>query len=207
MSKNGNEKELNFGDIEVKTFEDALLLIFSNTTPIGIAIEPISDDEDDPDDRSEYEKERDIIFGLMSDKEIEAYDTLDNFINSPKIDYPEDFDSIDARIDQAEWNTEEYRAELVHVLAEFEATVAYYITIKTHMPERSTDIAEELDGIQRCLDKIRVCARKHQVLEKIEMANLRMDLASCEMNDAFVERETLQDQLHELYELYADDED
>jgi hypothetical protein len=206
MSRNGNERKLNFEDIEVKTFKDAMLVIFGNTVPIGVVISDDSE-EDEPDERSEYEKGRDVIFDQMTELELDAYDLLDNFVNTEPAGLPECDDSIEARIEHAEWNTEEFRAEIVHVLAEFESAVAYYVTVKSIMPERTFDVNEELEGIQECIDEIVRYAKEVEILERLEAVQLKMDVASVELDDAYEEREALEAQLEELYQTYADDDD
>ena len=159
-------------------------------------------------DATEYELERNKIIAQMTEEEIRVYDLIDNFINSRKAGLPEDSASFEAQVEHAEWNTEEYRMNLVHVLASFEASIAYYITVKTTAPESNQDISEELEEIQNCLDELRIYGRELEILIKLEYAEFRMDRASTEMNDAYEERDILHAQLEDLYvEFVGDDDD
>lgn len=150
---------------------------------------------------------RDKIFSLMTQRELEAYDLVENFVNAGKAGLPEDERSLEARIEHADWNNDDLRGELVHVLAAFESAIAYYTTVSMLTPDRRFDIADELEEIQVCIDDICLRARELELLIKIEEADFRMDEASIEMNDSYEEREILEAQLEALYSEFAENDD
>jgi hypothetical protein len=209
MSKKKKSKKNKGFEPEIKTFSDALRLIFSNTVPkdgvVGVKLEVIPE-ETDSSETSRYEDIRNDIFEAMTEQELEAYDLIDNFINSGNAGLPEDDDSLEARIEHAEWNIEAYRSELVHILAEFEAAIAYYATVTVNSPDKELVVGEELEEIQSCLNTIRFHGRELERLLKIEEAEFKMDQASVMMNDAYEEREILEEQLEALYAEYEENE-
>ena len=153
-------------DMEIKTFDDVLTFLFSNMVakhPEGSLRVEISLTDDDEPECETYESIRDEFFEMMLDEEIEAFDALDEFVNSPKAGLPVPdldnplgpSDSLDARIEHAEWNNEAFRERIIHTLAAFESSVAYYATLKIE-GAREDDIwdlfAEVEDSIRYIVD-------------------------------------------------------
>lgn len=197
--KNKNKKRND--EFEVKTFEDALMLILSNTVPVEageisvVKIEPVKEGDSE---MNEYEREREKIFSLMSVDELESYDEIDNFINSGPIVLPENPDSLESQLEHAEWNNEEYRMRLTRLLADLEASVAYYITLK-NSTQRIDSASKELEKIQSCLDKIKLYGWELGLLRRITEAEFNMNQASVRLNEAIDESDTLRRQLAYVY--------
>lgn len=167
---------------------------------INECLKDLRDDNPEELDSTEYLiAEREKVFSMMSDREVEAYDLIDNFVNSGKAGLPDDDRSLEARIEHADWNNEDFRGELVHVIACFESAIAYYATVKTIMPERKFDIADELEEIQACLYDICDYGKELELLIRREYAEFRMNEASIELNESFEDRETLDAQLEAFY--------
>lgn len=216
MGKKKKSKKNKGLEPEVRTFADALRLIFANTVPkhsddiVAIRVETIPRDEFEmapaPLKMSEYEIECENIYGLMTDEELAAYDLLDNFIHTEKAGLPDDPTSLEARIEHAEWNNEVYHNELLRVMADFEAAIAYYVNIKVNTPEKTADLDKEFGEIERCLNRVRLRARELERLLLIEEADCKMNEASVIMDEAHEDREILTEELKELRaaELEAD---
>ena len=161
MCKNGEK---------IETFEDVLKLIFSNTVPkstvvVGVRVTGREDENLDG---------RDEIFSLMTKKELDAYDTVEAFAYSKKSGLPEDEDSLESCIEHADWNNDDLRCDVVNILAEFEATVAYYSTIKDISPDESDTLEYWLGEVQHCIDDIIVQAREIELLFNLEKAVFEM---------------------------------
>lgn len=180
----------------IETFEDALRLIFSNTVPKGAILVEVGVNDDETEELSG----RDEIFGMMTEEELKAYDLVDNFAMSPKAGLPEDDDSLEARIEHAEWNAEDLHDDVANILAEFEAAVAYYVTRKAISP--NDEDLEEIwfEEIQDCIDDIVDIAREIELLIRSEEAEFRADQASVALDEALLDKEILKEMLDEYYE-------
>lgn len=155
---------INNADMEIKTFDDVLTFLFSNMVakhPEGSLRVEISLIDDDEPECETYESIRDEFFEMMLDEEIEAFDALDEFVNSPKAGLPVPdidnplgpSDSLDARIEHAEWNNEAFRERIIHTLAAFESSVAYYATLKIEGAREDDiwDFFAEVEDSIRCI--------------------------------------------------------
>ena len=181
----------------IDTFEDALRLIFSNTVPKGVVLVEV---ETGGDEEPEEINGRDEIFGLMTEDELKAFDLVENFALSPKAGLPEDDDSLEARIEHAEWNAEDLHDDVANVLAEFEATVAYYATRKAIDPDDVEMQQIWLEEIQDCINDIVDIAREIELLIHSEEAAFRADQASVALDEALTDKEILKEMLEEYYE-------
>lgn len=201
---------------EIQTFEDAMRLIFSNTVPKGcpdaIVVELVPEEVDyEPEESpSELEATRQEIFDMMTETEIAAYDLLDNFVNTPKAGLPEESDSLEAKIEHADWNTDENRLDVASELAELEAEIAYYAYIRQVLPDEDDYLEACLADIQDSIDEIVRDARAIELSTRLEFLDYEIDQATQAMNDASVrideavlERDIIFDQLEALNtELY-----
>lgn len=161
---------------------------------------------------SDLDDVREGIFAMMTEQELEAYDMLDNFAHSPKAGLPVDLDSLEARIEHADWNTDEYRLEVAEELAEFEAEIAYFAYISRALPERDEYVEICFQDIQDLLDVLVQDAKVLELSMKLEAIDYKIDCqseiimeASEELDDAMDERDIVFDQLEALYtEMYND---
>ena len=182
----------------IETFEDALRLIFSNTIPRMVVVRKV--EEENPEAVEEAD-ERQEIFDMMTERELEAFDLLETFSLSPKAGLPEDDDSLEARIEHAEWNGDDLRDDVAGALAEFEASLAYYAAMKAFNPG-DIDIQKiMLEDIQDRINDIVGIAREVELLHRLETAKFKADCASVDLDEALVEKEILQAQLDEYYEM------
>ena len=211
-------------DMEVRTFEDALRLIFMNTVPKApggvILVEVSSEEEEDPFGDEEmcecpsYESVRAEIFSEMTEDEIDAFDTVDNFINSPKAGLPEDDDSLESRIEHAEWNIDELREKMIHTLAAFEASVAYYSTLVIEDANQES-LDETLCDITERIEDICSAAKEIQLLIGIVVSSYEADMAEKNLHAANEKNEILTSMLmdhyqaegREAWESFYDDDD
>ncbi len=191
MCKNEEER--------IDTFEDALRLIFSNTVPKGVVLVEVGAEEESEEDVREMDG-REEVFALMTDKELEAFDLVENFAFTPKAGLPEDDDSLEARIEHAEWNAEDLHDDVANILAEFEATVAYYATRKAIDPDDESICELWLEEIQDCINDIVDIAREIELLIRSEVAAFRADQASVALDEALLDREIIGKMLEEYYE-------
>ncbi len=194
--KNGKRCCGGFG--RLLTLEEALELMFGDICHVEVLEESGG--------TSEYEDVRHDIFSAMTDDERKAYDLVDQFVLAPKAGLPQDDDSLESRMEHAEWNTDAFRSELVHILADFESAVAYYSYVKTVMPDDETSLSAELEGIQNCIDEIKRYAFELELLIKIEEADFVADKASIMLNDAIDDREIYMQQLEDHYAQLIDDD-
>lgn len=171
---------------------------------LGDVLDMIQCAKEEPDVPDEAEAEAEMedmkasIFDLMTEDELKAYDLIDNFVHSPNIGLPE-VDTIDSRIEHADWNTEDYRAELKVMMASFEAFAAYYAYLRDIGSENDEVISGIFEEIQQWLEEMVFAAKELEILVRIEELELTMDRASVELNDAYEERDILQEQLEALY--------
>ncbi|MBP5675341.1 hypothetical protein J6W91_03375 [Candidatus Saccharibacteria bacterium] len=162
---------------------------------------------------SSFEETREGIFEMMTENELNAYDMLDNYVHSPKAGLPVDLDSLESRIEYADWNNEEYRMMIIELLAEFEAEIAYYAYIRQALPENDEYVGVCLTDIQDVIEEIEKEGRALEILYRLEAVDFRLETAKEELEDASVavgdakiEREVLFDQLETIYrDIYGDE--
>lgn len=204
-----NCKGINNADMEIKTFDDVLTFLFSNMVakhPEGSLRVEISLIDDDESECETYESIREEFFEMMLEDEINAFDALDEFVNSPKAGLPEPdidnplgpSDSLDARIEHAEWNNDAFRERIIHTLAAFESSVAYYATLKIEGANED-DIwdlfAEVEDNIRAIVD----LDRELELLIGIIKAEYDADFYEAKFMDATERCEILTNILLENY--------
>lgn len=200
---------INNADMEIKTFDDVLTFLFSNMVskhPEGSLRVKISLIDDDEPECETYESIRDEFFEMMLDEEIEAFDALDEFVNSPKAGLPEPdldnplgpSDSLDARIEHAEWNNEGFRERIIHTLAAFESSVAYYATLKIEGAREDDlwDLFAEVEDSVRCIANL---GRELELLTGIIKAEFDADFYEAKLMDATERCEILTNILLESY--------
>lgn len=193
MEKSKSIKEL-YGS-EMGAYDDLVAAIFANlesSYPAGVVMIRVSGaSEDELEKVSDYEIECNNIYDLMDEEELAAYDLIDNFIHSGDAGLPDDPSSLEARIEHAKWNNEEYRDMLVKAMSDLESSIAHYANLKVSAPELTKEHDLWLDDIVRGIKDIRYLGRELQRLIKIEEADSKIDEASIIMAEAFEDRDAL----------------
>ena len=207
----------------VRSFEDVLDLLFGNLLstqqkPVAFEVkvprklieeimyaEADEDNGDSIEATNDFETARQEILDMATDEEIWALDTLDTFVHSPKVSLPYDQGSLTARLEHAEWNTNEYRRSLIETLATFEADIAYYAYFKGAGPIYQDELDNCLDDISASLEDIVYAASKLKLFFQIETAMFNRDTAEKEFTDSDVELEILKQLLADLCSLREDD--
>lgn len=208
----GKKKDKKSKSDKIRTFEDALRLIFSNTVPkeqqgvMVVELVPEPDFIDEPEEQlSDLEATRQEIFEMMTAEELAACDLLDTFVHTAKAGLPEDDGSLEARVEHADWNTDEYRLEIADMLAELEAEIAYYSYIRNAFPNDDAYIEVCLIDIQDYIDMLVKEARVLELSQRLEVLDYEAERSQKVCDDAKIEREIVFDQLQELYnEIYDD---
>ena len=148
---------------------------------------------------------REEFFEQLTNQEINAYEILDNFAASAPAGLPDDDDSLEARIEHAEWNTEAYRTRVVLEMAYFEATLAQYLYIRDNLGDDNEITQNFLVDLQETLDEMVAMAKAFEIRFQIEYLYFKADKNSIELDEALLEIEGLkelldatEDELHDL---------
>lgn len=211
-------------ECEVKSFEDALKLIFENLVPKdteggGFVIEVVPEDalgDCLDEEENEYIRERQVVFDMMTDDELAAYDRVESYLLSSKKVLPEDDRSIFSRVEHADWNNDDLQGEAVHSIAELEASIAYYITVKTSgiYDDDEAVVDMLLADIQEQIKEVKKIAREIELLVRLEIAKFTVDTAEESLNElteqlkaATEEKEILEQQLEDFYAASASNDE
>ena len=102
----------------------------------------------------DYARKREELLKWTGWDRYDEYVYLLNFLTDPGKNFKEDEQWLAEAVKDAEWNNDDFRRELIHLAAELEASLAYYITIFTCNPDDYTDLTEETEEIVSCLEKV-----------------------------------------------------
>jgi hypothetical protein len=175
-------------ELVVETFDDALDLIMSNTVPKGvdkITVENTTKKRKLPEYGSEFVRKRKEIFNLMSDVDLSAYDFLENFIISVDAGLPEDDSSIEARIEHADWNNDDLQCDIIGAISTLEGTIAKYIAADGLDTKKASISGYMFEDIQECINRIVDLSHEVELLISLEKAELKLDAASIDLDEAF----------------------
>lgn len=102
----------------------------------------------------DYARKREELLKWMGWDRYDEYEYLLNFLTDPSKLFKEDEQWLAEAVKAAEWNNDDFRRGLIHVAAELESSLAYYITIFACNPDDNVDLNEETNTIIGCLETV-----------------------------------------------------
>ena len=123
---------------------------------------------------------------------------LDGFVNCPPAGLPDDIDSLESRVEHAEWNTPEYREGIALTVSYFDGTLTQYLYLQETLGEENKFAPDFLSDLQEQLDEMVLLARELECYFQIERVSMKVDQVSVEFDNDLTELDILREMLSEV---------